>query len=123
MAKTSNEIISMTPEARYDYLVEQVKQNQQIWTLQDNDGCVMLTTEMEDCIPMWPSEKDAEAWAVEDWQDCQPIPISLKDWLDRWVIGMQDDELFVAVFPVEDDLGIVIPPYELEQRLQPKKKH
>ncbi|MCA1897065.1 MAG: DUF2750 domain-containing protein, partial [Shewanella putrefaciens] len=28
-----------------------------------------------------------------------------------------------AVFPVQDDLGVVIPPYELDQRLLPKQSH
>ena len=120
---TQSHLSSMTPEARYDYLVEQVKANQEIWTLQDSDGCVMLTTEDEDCIPMWPSEEMAAEWACDDWQDCVPLSIPLQEWLSRWVVGMQDDDLYVAVFPVEEDLGVVIPPYELEQRLITNKKH
>ncbi|MGL4749678.1 MAG: DUF2750 domain-containing protein, partial [Shewanella sp.] len=33
--KTFAEAAGMTPEARYDYLVEQVKQHKVLWTLQD----------------------------------------------------------------------------------------
>ncbi|BDM63594.1 DUF2750 domain-containing protein [Shewanella sp. NFH-SH190041] len=121
--KSLSELSAMTPEARYDHLVAAVKAEEEIWTLQDTDGCVMLTTEEEDCIPMWPSEDAAAAWAVDDWQDCEPLSIPLKDWLSRWVPGMEDDELFVAVFPVEGDLGVVIPPHELESRLVAQKRH
>lgn len=121
--KTFAEAAGMTPEARYDYLVEQIKQHKVLWTLQDQDGCVMLTTEDEDCIPMWPTEEAAESWAVDDWKECQTLAIPYDEWHERWVPGMEDDDLFVAVFPVQDDLGVVIPPYELDQRLQTKQSH
>lgn len=121
--KTLAQITTLTPDARYDYLVEQVKANQEIWTLQDTDGCVMLTTEDEDCIPMWPTEEAAALWAVDEWKDCEPLAIPLNEWLERWVTGMEDDELLVAVFPVQDDLGVVVPPWELENRLKPKTRH
>ncbi|GIU21620.1 DUF2750 domain-containing protein [Shewanella colwelliana] len=123
MSKSAKDASKMTPEARYDYLVEQAKSEKVLWTLQDLDGCVMLTTEDEDCIPMWPCEESAKQWAVDDWADCTPLAIPLDEWLERWVPGMQDDDLFVAVFPVQEDLGVVIPPYELEQRLTPKQRH
>lgn len=113
----------MTPEGRYDFLVEQVKEHKELWVLQDNDGCVMLTTDDEDCIPVWPSEETASLWAEDDWQDCRPLSIGLTEWLERWVPGMEDDELYVAVFPMLEDLGVVIPPHELEQRLAPKTRH
>ncbi|WP_372873027.1 DUF2750 domain-containing protein [Shewanella sp.] len=121
--KTLAQITAMNPDTRYDYLVEQVKANQEIWTLQDVDGCVMLTTEDEDCIPMWPTEEAAALWAVDEWKDCEPLAIPLDEWLERWVTGMEDDELLVAVFPVQDDLGVVVPPWELESRLKPKTRH
>ena len=125
MSKTKSlaDITNMTPEGRYDYLVEQVKEHKELWTLQDSDGCVMLTTEDEDCIPMWPTEEAAALWAVDEWKDCQPLAIPLNEWQERWVCGMEDDDLFVAVFPVVDDLGVVIPPYELNERLTPKQRH
>ena len=121
--QTQAQFAGMTPEGRYDFLVEQVKEHKELWVLQDNDGCVMLTTDDEDCIPVWPSEETASLWAEDDWQDCRPLSIDLAEWLERWVPGMEDDELYVAVFPMLEDLGVVIPPHELEQRLAPKTRH
>ncbi|UAL42765.1 DUF2750 domain-containing protein [Shewanella inventionis] len=119
-AKSVSELMNLTPEGRYDYMVEQVKAEQTIWTLQDQDGCVMLTTEDEDCIPMWPSEETAALWAVDEWNECEPLAIPLSEFQERWVSGMEDDDLFIAVFPVQEDLGVVVPPYEVNERLTPK---
>ncbi|QIR15268.1 DUF2750 domain-containing protein [Shewanella aestuarii] len=119
--KSLAELMNLTPEGRYDYMIEQVKANEVIWSLQDHDGCVMLTTEDEDCIPMWPSEETAAQWAVDDWKDCEPLAIPLAEFQQRWVSGMEDDDLFIAVFPVQDDLGVVVAPFEVDQRLTPKK--
>ncbi|MCF1429272.1 MAG: DUF2750 domain-containing protein [Shewanella sp.] len=121
--KSLAELSVMTPEARYDFMVAEIKSSEAIWTLQDTDGCVMLTTEDEDCIPMWPSEEAARAWAVDDWQDCEPLSIPVRDFLERWVPGMEDDQLLVAAFPIEGDLGVVIPPNELESKLTAGKRH
>ena len=123
--KTIAELMNLTPEGRYDYMIEQVKANKVIWSLQDSDGWVMLTTEDEDCIPMWPSEETAALWAVDDWKDCEPLAIPLDEFQQRWVSGMEDDDLFIAVFPVQEDLGVVVAPFEVDQRLTPKsdKKH
>ncbi|UJF21479.1 DUF2750 domain-containing protein [Shewanella sp. HL-SH8] len=118
--KSVAELLQLTPEGRYDYMIEQVKSHKMIWSLQDSDGCVMLTTEDEDCIPMWPSEETAALWAVDDWKDCEPLAIPLDEFQERWVSGMEDDDLFIAVFPVQEDLGVVVPPFEVDQRLTSK---
>ena len=123
--KSVPELINLTPEGRYDYMVEQIKTDNVIWTLQDQDGCVMLTTEDEDCIPMWPSEETAALWAVDEWKECEPLAIPLDEFQQRWVSGMEDDDLFIAVFPVQEDLGVVVPPYEVNERISSKtqQKH
>jgi hypothetical protein len=36
---------------------------------------------------------------------------------------MADDDLLVAVFPLVDDLGVVVSPYEFDETLSPKKSH
>ena len=82
----------------------------------------MLTTEDEDCIPMWPSEETAALWAVDEWKDCEPLAIPLDEFQERWVSGMEDDDLFIAVFPVQEDLGVVVPPFEMNERISPKKQ-
>lgn len=121
-ANTLNEIAQFTPEQRLKYLVNEVIQQQQIWILTDQDGCVMLNTEDEDCAPVWPNQEFAQAWATGEWVDCEPKAIDLKTWHSRWTHGLEDDDVSIAVFPSEDQEGLVISAQELDFELKNKAR-
>lgn len=106
------QIKRLSQEQRYQYLLKQIGINKEIWILTDEHGCVMLNTEDEDCVPVWPSQAFADEWATGDWAKCESKPIDLSTWRQRWTQGLLDDELAIAVFPLaneaEDLSGIVI---------------
>lgn len=112
------QIEQFSADQRLQYLVKEVISHQQIWILTDDDGCVMLNTEDEDCAPVWPSEEFAQAWATGEWQDCQPKAISLQKWYSHWTSGLEDDDVYIAVFPSLDQDGLIISPQELEFELK-----
>lgn len=119
------DIAHYSPEQRLEYLVKEVVKNQKVWILTDDDGCVMLNTDDEDCAPVWPSEDFAQAWATGDWVACKPKAIDLKTWRTRWTYGLEGDNVAIAVFPGEDEQGLVISAqefdYELQQQVNKKK--
>lgn len=120
----SQTLSKYTPEQRLQYLVKQVVQHKQVWILTDEDGCVMLNTEDEDCTPVWPSETFAQAWATEEWANCQAKPIDLKTWHSRWTDGLEQDDVAIAVFPSEDQDGLVISAAEFDFELKNQaRKH
>ena len=53
---------------------------------------------------------------------CQPQALTLKVWQARWLPGMEDDQLLVAVFPTTDATGVVVEPRELQEAFERKKK-
>ncbi|WP_019615617.1 DUF2750 domain-containing protein [Psychromonas ossibalaenae] len=113
-------------QQRYSYLLKEVVKNSQIWLLVDEHGCVMLNTEDEDCVPVWPNQEFAEAWATEEWSHCKAEAISLQKWFDRWTHGLEDDELALVVFPDQNSEGLIFFPdeFDFELRQQVKKiKH
>ncbi|MFO6422543.1 DUF2750 domain-containing protein [Motilimonas sp. KMU-193] len=112
-------------EQRYQYLIREAVKEQQLWILTDQHGCVMLNTEDEDCVPVWPNQEFAQAWATGDWQDCEAKAIKLADWQARWTPGLEDDQLAIVVFPKTDEDGLVITPDELDFELskQQQKKN
>ncbi len=118
------EILNFDDEQRARYFFKEVIENKEIWILTDEHGCVMLNTEDEDCVPVWPNQEFAQAWATEEWQACKPEAISLNKWLSRWSTGLADDELALVVFPSQQEQGLVFYPDELERELTTiKTKH
>ncbi|MGF1687125.1 DUF2750 domain-containing protein [Photobacterium japonica] len=109
-------------EKRYQYLVKEVVANREIWILTDEHGCVMLNTDDEDCVPVWPNKEFAESWATGDWDNCKAEAISLNKWHSRWTHGLEDDELAVVIFPNLDEDGLVVFPDELEFELKQQTK-
>lgn len=116
------EIQAFDAEKRYKYLVKEVVANREIWILIDEHGCVMLNTEDEDCVPVWPNKAFAEAWATGDWAECKAESISLNKWHSRWTHGLEDDELAVVIFPNQDEDGLVVFPDELDFELKQQAK-
>ena len=109
-------------ERRYKYLVKEVVSNREIWILTDEHGCVMLNTDDEDCVPVWPNKEFAESWATGEWEDCKAEAISLNKWHSRWTVGLEDDELAIVIFPNQDEDGLVVFPDELDFELKQQAK-
>ena len=109
-------------EKRFNYLISEVKKQQEIWILTDEHGCVMLNTEEDDCIPVWPNKEFAQSWATGDWQDCKAEGITLKRWFSHWIPGLIDDELSIVSFPNHNEEGLILFPDEFEQALKKSKK-
>lgn len=109
-------------DKRFQYLITEVLANQQIWILVDEHGCVMLNTEDEDCVPIWPNKEFAQSWATGEWAKCKVEAISVAKWRSRWTSGLIGDELAVAAFPDQEGDGMVISPDELDFELSRKVK-
>ncbi|HEY7865575.1 MAG TPA: DUF2750 domain-containing protein [Psychromonas sp.] len=109
-------------QQRYNYLLKEVINNGQIWLLVDQHGCVMLNTEEEDCVPVWPNQEFAQAWATEEWSHCKPESISLAKWHNRWTHGLEGDELAIVVFPDQNNEGLIFYPDEFDYELQQQAK-
>ena len=120
--KVAASISQYDPEQRLKYLLKEVVANQQIWILIDDDGCVMLNSDDEDCAPIWPNKEFAEAWATGEWAECRAEAINLKLWFSRWTQGLEDDEVAIAVFPNQDEEGLVISAQELDFELKQRAK-
>ncbi|MGL5336437.1 MAG: DUF2750 domain-containing protein [Enterovibrio sp.] len=113
--------MELSADERAQYLFSEVNTHGKIWILRDEDGCVMLNSEDEDVVPVWPSAALANRWASGDWQDCRPEAISLSDWHAKWTSGLSDDELAIAVFPHPDGDGYVMSSQEFGVSLKEHK--
>jgi hypothetical protein len=110
------------PNERFTLFFKAAVTDNQIWLLIDEHGSVMLNTEDEDCVPVWPSEEAALAMATDDWEGFKAEAISLAKWKSRWTIGLEEDELSLVVYPDFEGEGIVLYPDEFEQELLQREK-
>jgi hypothetical protein len=89
-----------------------------IWILKDEHGCMMLTTDDDDGVPVWSSQQDAMAWATEDWAHCEAHAIDIQTWKKKWTQGLTGDDLVIMINPSEfQEHGVVLTPIEFEQAL------
>ncbi len=92
-----------------------------IWLLVDEHGSVLLSSEDEDCVPVWPTQNYAEQWATGEWEGFKAEPISVAKWKSRWTPGLEEDELAVIVFPDAEGQGIVLFPDEFDAELRKRE--
>lgn len=116
-AQELQRIINLNTDKRLAYSFKEIKSTQEIWILTDEHGCMMLNTDDEDCIPVWPNAVFAQQWIAGDWKNCKAESISLARWFSHWTPGLLDDDIAVVVFPSEQEEGVVFYPDEFEQQL------
>lgn len=119
--QTIKNIAQYNEEQRYNYFLKTAAKNREIWILTDNDGCMMLNTQDEDCVPVWPHQELAQQWATGEWQDSQAKSIDLDKWFNDWTPGLLDDDLCLVVFPKQEngqEEGLVVFADELDYELK-----
>ena len=104
---------ALSADERYDFFLDLVAENGTVYTLKDEQGCLLVSSEAESCLPVWPDQALAEACSTQEWQGFEPLAISLQDWLEKWVPGMTEDGHLVAVFPDLNTESVIVTPQEL----------
>ena len=99
MSEFESSLLTMSAQQRADAMVKHILEQKEVWVLTDDDGCVMLTTDDEDGVPVWPTHKMAELWATDEWD------------------GLTADNLLVMLCPVPGEDGEVVSPEEFVQLL------
>ena len=100
---------------RLEASLASIKEQKKLFILTDEHGCVMLTTDEDDGVPVWPEAELALLWATDDWSHCEAMALTTDEFLTKWVPGMSQDNLMVIVCPVPEEEGEVITPQEFAQ--------
>lgn len=116
--KQLQSIPKLEEHERYDYFLRKVADFEELWSLHSPEGWVEFSTaDGEACLPLWPHPDFAKQWAVDDWSDCTPKAIALDVWLERWTSGLERDDTVLAIFPVDEEEGLVLTPQEFHDDL------
>lgn len=115
-------VAGKSADDRYDYLLDTIVREEKVWILSSDQGMVMMSSDGEQCLPVWPHPDFASEWATGDWEDCSPDSVDLQSWLERWLPGMEADGVTLAVFPAADEETVVVDPREMLELLQERQQ-
>lgn len=117
-----NGALNLNAEYRYDLFVSKVFQHGLMWTLKGPDGLLFLAADEEEhCLPVWPHEDFAKMWANGEFEGYEPQSITLDIWQNRWVDGLTQDQISLAVFPLEDQENLIVDAVELNEAFLKKQ--
>jgi len=120
-AKQVDNIFKLSCEERYDYFLNKLADWQELWILVNEDKQFLKIFSEEDAleyVPVWPHPDFAVAYVGDSGEPLTPKRILLSDFFDRWVSGLQRDELEVGVFPSLDKTVWMTAPSELQEDLE-----
>ena len=114
-------MLEQTCEERYEYFLDAVGEEREIWILINSEQHFLKLHSDEDggyeYLPVWPTQEFAEAYATSD-SDLKPKSIPLPQFLNRWLPGLNKDSIEVGVFPGADNSVWITEPTDLEQDLR-----
>lgn len=68
--------------------------------------------------PFWPHSTYAALSAFGSWSMYKPKAVALKDFLEKWLVGLERDKLRLAVFPTPAGKGVPVDPEQCGQDLR-----
>lgn len=110
-------LLASSDDERMAFFVTQVKQSEMVWSLSNEEGFVMVETDEGDCVMVWPDAEFAAQWAVDDWDDCEPVSVPFTEFKSNWLPSLEADNIDVAVFPNIEDEGKLIKAKALSEAL------
>lgn len=99
------QLLASPDDVRLEYFVNSVKANKVVWSLSNEEGFVMVETDEGDCVMVWPDADFAAQWAIDEWDDCEPVEVSLETFQTMWLPSLEQDNITLAVFPNIEDEG------------------
>lgn len=114
-------LLSLSSEERYEYFIRKTVDFEKIWGLYNN-GWATSEFNGDHVIPFWPEETFAELCATNEWVHYHPKAISLNDFIERWITGMQTDSHGALIFPTPHGQGVLVPLSKLKIDLLQEKE-
>src|SRR5690554_6370730 len=114
------QILEMDGEERYDYFLDAVVEEREIWILVNADNQFLKIVSDEEGVaylPVWPGSELAADYA-KDSGDLSPKAVSLPDIFRQWVTGLSRDGLDAGVSHAGQGELWITSPDELDGDLQ-----
>ena len=117
--KHMSNVLALPAQEKLEYFIGRVVDWEEVWGLKDDSGWASSTDNAGVMsIPFWPHLKFAKLCNSDLWKGNIPTPISLIDFMSKWLPGLNNDGLKVAVFPTPSGKSIQLEPSVLLEQLE-----
>lgn len=99
-------VIRQPASVRYEYFIKKAVDYEEVWGLYKNGWATAQDDIGNILIPLYPNEKFAETFAINEWKGCRPKKIELRHFLEKWLPGMKSDGVKPSIFPTDIDSAV-----------------
>ncbi len=113
--------MSLTPTQANDLeeaFISSVRSNELIWLLMLEGGFANWREEDDVIVPLWHSEAEASACAINNFPGYEPVSFTLAEFLQELAPQLSEQSIWVAVQPTENLAGNQMPVELLAGRLE-----
>ena len=103
-------------EQRYQQFIDQLAGKNELFVLSDGESFALLNSDGEECLPLWADAESAQQWSNDPALVPRAVPIDV--WFERWVPGLTNDNILLAVNPGESGDAVVLTAEELADAMQ-----
>jgi hypothetical protein len=116
------QLINLTDQDRFKYLVDAVKINKEIWLLQSEQGMFAMFEDDKSCsyVAVWPEKELAIPFAIDDWEGYSPARMGIGEFIN-WLKELKNDQIMIGAFPNTNMKSLAVDPLELKKLLEPGK--
>ncbi len=111
--KKCDNLNKMSADNRYQYFIQKVSDFEEVWSLRGKDGWLTVSDEIGMGLPVWPELEFAQDSATGVWKEAVPERILLSDFIEKWLPGLINDNIFVSVFPIGKQKQIPVDPQKI----------
>ncbi|MBD3584845.1 DUF2750 domain-containing protein [Salinimonas sp. HHU 13199] len=113
---------SLDASQRQELFLHYVEKAGQVWMKQGKEGFVMIEPTDTDAVanfsailPVWPHKDLVHLWGATTCQNSEPAVLSVSEFCDTWLPGLQKNNIGLLIFPTDEDNGIVLSAQEMSE--------
>ncbi|MFD1130772.1 DUF2750 domain-containing protein [Paenibacillus sp. PDC88] len=100
-------VIKLPANIRYEYFIKKVVDFEEVWGLYEEGWAMTSDDDGSMMIPFWPKREFAEYCAFEEWSNYKAQSISLDEFINEWLPGIEEDQYKPSIFWNRNDSAVL----------------
>lgn len=102
-----NALVNADSNKRYEYFIKKIADNEVAYGL-FNDGWALYESDGNTYFPLWSEKEFAELCIKDEFKSYEVEEIDLEDILNELLYKLKDENIGIAVFPTNNDIGVCV---------------